>query len=220
MTVAAPARRLVLLRHGRTSWNETGRAQGHADIDLDDAGHAQARAAAAYLAVLDPVAVWTSDLVRARQTAAHLEAATGLSAKVDERLREYDIGVRQGLTLPEFADRFPVEYAAWERADDRVRVAGAESDADVEQRIVPALHECLAALSPGDTGVVVTHGASLIVGLVGLLEWPPEQSAALRAMDNCAWAVVSAVPTAAGERLRLEAYNVQAGSPDGAFTYL
>ena len=46
-------RRLVLLRHGRTSWNSAGRAQGYTDIDLDDRGHAEAAAAAPYLALVN-----------------------------------------------------------------------------------------------------------------------------------------------------------------------
>ena len=62
-------RRLVLLRHGRTEWNETGRAQGHADVPLDEVGLAQAKEVAPVLAALRPVALWSSDLARAAQTA-------------------------------------------------------------------------------------------------------------------------------------------------------
>ena len=60
-----PGRRLVLIRHGRTAWNAIGRAQGHADVELDDIGHAQAAAVAPYLTSLGPTVLWTSDLARA-----------------------------------------------------------------------------------------------------------------------------------------------------------
>ena len=163
-------RRLVLLRHGRTPWNRVGRAQGHADVEIDDLGHAQAAAVAPYLAALEPVALWTSDLARARQTCEYVERATGLTAKEDERFREYDVGDRQGLTSEEFAASFPEAYAAWRgSSQDIVRVPGAESAADVAARIVPALRESLASLESGETGIVVTHGACLKIGLVGLL---------------------------------------------------
>ena len=107
------ARTLVLLRHGETDWNLTGRAQGHADVPLNATGHAQAKAVAAVLAGFSPVRLWSSDLARARQTADAISEATGLSVECDPRLREYDVGERSGMTLAEAAERFPEEYAAY-----------------------------------------------------------------------------------------------------------
>jgi probable phosphoglycerate mutase len=204
--------RLVLLRHGRTAWNKVGRAQGHADVGLDELGHAQAGAVAPYMADLQPVALWTSDLVRARQTCTYVERATGLSAKVDERLREYDVGDRQGMTSQQFEATYPEAFAAWRAADDLVHVPGAETDAQVQARLVPALQECLDSLGRSETGVVVTHGAALKVGLLGLLGWPQEQATALRGIDNCAWVTVA---RSAGRRVRLGSYNEHAAAPEG-----
>jgi probable phosphoglycerate mutase len=211
-------RRLVLLRHGRTAWNESGRAQGHADIELDDLGHAQAAAAAAHLAGLEPVALWTSDLARARQTCEYVERSTGLSAKADERLREFDVGARQGMTMAEFAEGFPAEYDAWVRGDAMVRVPGSEVTEDIEARMLPALRECLESLDEGDTGIVVTHGACLKVAMVGLLGWPRSMAPSLKGVDNCGWVVLSEL--AGGGRLRLEAYNQQVGPSAGGLTDL
>jgi probable phosphoglycerate mutase len=200
-----PGRRLVVLRHGRTAWNEAGRAQGHADVPLDELGHEQAAAAAPYLASLGPAALWTSDLARARETAAYVEKATGLTASEDPRLREYDVGSRQGLTIPEFAERFPEEHATWLHGDANERLPGAESRADVETRMLPALQDCLAALGEGRTGVVVTHGACLKVGVVALLGWPRELATTLRGIDNCAWVTLD--EAGFGGPLRLVGYN-------------
>lgn len=199
-------RRLVLLRHGRTSWNESGRAQGHADIELDYCGHTQAAAAAAYLGTLGPAALWSADLARARETCEYLETETGLSAKYDDRLREFDVGERQGLTIPEFASRFPREHDAWVRGDSMLRVPGAEVAADVEERMAPVLREALDSLAAGETGIVVTHGAALKVGLMALLGWPSDQAVSLRGMNNCAWATVEELVPGGG-RLRLVGYN-------------
>jgi probable phosphoglycerate mutase len=205
--------RLVLLRHGQTAWNASGRAQGHADVGLDEVGHAQAAAAAAYLATLRPVALWSSDLARARTTAGYVERVTGLSAKPEARLREFDVGARQGLSMPAFAERFPRAYDAWRRGEETPHVPGAEVTAEVAMRIVPALREALAALGEGDTGIVVAHGAALKVGLAGLLGWPTELTATLRAMDNCAWATVERREP--GGRLRLVGYNERCRAPAG-----
>lgn len=204
-TTATTSRRLVLWRHGRTAWNKSGRAQGQGDIELDDLGHGQAAAAAAYLALLEPVALWSSDLARARQTTAYLEKETGIIATLDARLREYDVGLRQGLTIAEFAGRYPAEHAAWERHDDSVRLPGAETTADVKARVAPALRSCLDALAPGETGIVTTHGAALKVGMFCLLGWPLGQSSSVSGMDNCAWATLEEVGP--GAPLRLVGYN-------------
>ena len=200
-----PGRRLVVLRHGRTAWNAIGRAQGHADVELDDIGHAQAAAVAPYLTSLGPTAVWTSDLARARQTCRHLEEATGLEATTDLRLREFDVGARQGLTIPEFGEKYPEEYAAWVRGDGTLWLPGAEVPSDVLDRTVPALQDCLAALGPGETGIVITHGACLKVGVVGLLGWELEAARSFRGIDNCAWVTVEEL--AFEGRLRLSGYN-------------
>jgi len=202
------SRRLVLLRHGRTAWNESGRAQGHADIELDPTGHAQAESAARQLAGLDPAALWSSDLARARQTAGYVASACGLSPRYDDRLREFDVGERQGLTLDEFAGRFPDEYTSWVRGDALLPVRDGEVTEDVERRIVPALRECLGSLGHGETGLVVTHGAAMKVAVTGLLGWPRDLTISLKGVDNCAWVVLDEIEH--GGRLRLAAYNQKA----------
>jgi len=206
---AQRGRTLVLLRHGQTEWNRSGRAQGHADIDLDETGHAQAARAAPVLARSRPAKVWTSDLARARHTASYVEQATGLVAAEDPRLREYDVGDREGMDSTGFAEHFPAAYDAWHSGDDgRHPVPNAETTADVDKRLGPALRDCLAELEPGQTGIVVTHGACLKIGVLGLLGWPLSRAVDLRGVDNCRWAVLSEV--AAGERMRLRAYNLGA----------
>lgn len=198
-------RRLVLVRHGRTAWNATGRAQGHADIGLDETGHAQAAAAAPFLAALRPARLWTSDLARASQTAAYVADLLGMPAEPDPRLREYSVGERAGLTRAQFAARFPAEYAAWQRGDETVRVAGAESTQDVLRRMVPALRQLLASLRPGDTGMVVTHGACLRAAMLELVGLDQAADAAFATMGNGAWSTLQ--ESEYGGALRLAGYN-------------
>ena len=165
---------------------------------------------AAALADLDPVLLVSSDLARARETAAFVEKATGLTAEEDERLREYDVGERAGLTRAEFAERLGTDASlAWD-AHAHVDAPGAETVEQVAERIVPATREVLERLGPGETAVLVMHGAALRIALTGLLGWPVSTADTLETMVNGGWAVV--VEHGVG-RLRLSAYNVTAGDP-------
>jgi broad specificity phosphatase PhoE len=197
--------RLVLVRHGQTSWNREGRAQGHTDIGLDDTGRAQAEALAPSVAAMSPTALWTSDLARARQTTEYLAAATGLTPRPDPRLREFDAGERAGLTLAEFAERHPDAHASWQDGHVTGDVAGAETIADVVGRMVPALRDAWDSTPAGGCTVVVAHGACLKVSLLAFLGWPEALLGTLRSLDNCGWALVEADPV--GRGIRLASYN-------------
>ncbi len=120
-------------------------------------------------------------------------------------MREYDVGVRSGLTTAEFEERHPREYAAWLAHDESLLVEGEESSTLVRERVLPALTDCLEALSAGETGIVVMHGACLRVGLLAVLGWPPETSRGLRGMDNCGWTVLGDHEIFGG--LRMVSYN-------------
>ncbi|RNL63770.1 histidine phosphatase family protein [Nocardioides marmoriginsengisoli] len=197
--------RLVLVRHGRTGWNLEGRAQGHTDVGLDEVGRAQAEAVAPCLAEMGPTALWSSDLARARQTAARIAAATGLEVAYDARLREFDVGERAGLTVPEFAEKYPESYAAWKAGHITGDVPGAETITQVVDRMVPALREIWSATPAEETSVVVSHGACLKISLVAFLGWPDEVANTLRGLDNCGWVVLEDDPS--GRGVRLASYN-------------
>ncbi|MGH3347732.1 MAG: histidine phosphatase family protein [Nocardioides sp.] len=185
-------RRLVLVRHGRTAWNAERRFQGHADVELDDAGHRQAARVATYLAGFAPAQLWSSDLARARQTAAYVEKETGLVARLDARLREFDVGDRTGLTFDE---------ATLLEGRSGV-VSGPETPADVLARMMPAYDELLVELAPGETAVVVTHGACLRLAAATLLGWDQGLAESLRTLDNCGLAVLDEMPATGAMRLR------------------
>ena len=110
-------RRVILWRHGQTSWNVERRFQGSTDVPLTETGVGQARRAARLLASLRPDAIVSSDLTRAADTAAELAALTGLDVTREEGLREPYAGVWQGLTHAEIIARHGDEYAAWKRGE-------------------------------------------------------------------------------------------------------
>lgn len=186
-------RRLVLWRHGRTEWNRLGIAQGHANVPLDEVGVAQAQRAAPFLASYEPAFIWSSDLARARQTAEHLAALTGQQVVLDARLREFGVGVRQGMTFEQFQAAFPELFLdPRSTANEQVvrRVPGAEDPVEVRERMLAVLTAAAEALEEGKTGVLVGHGASLRAGLLAFFGAPPELREMIAGMSNCAWAVL------------------------------
>lgn len=163
--------RLILIRHGVTEWNATGRYQGQTDIPLNAEGRRQAAAVAQRLAQIPVDAVYTSDLCRAAETARAIAAPHGLEARQDPRLREMNFGVWQGLSYQQIAEQAPEALAAWNA--DRVHLAppGGESLAKLAARTLDSLAEIQAAYPEG-TVIVVSHGGTVRVILCGLLGHP------------------------------------------------
>jgi len=203
-------RRLVLLRHGRTAWNAERRWQGHADVPLDAVGEAQAGKAAAALAEMEPALLWSSDLVRARQTAEAVGVATGLAVHTDARLREFDVVDRAGLTLEEYAAAHPEEHGVLRRSGFG-SVPGGEPLDQVADRTRAALREVVDLLGPGETGVVVVHGGSGKLAVLELLGWPHDLYPSIAGLRNCAWAELEESGPDGG--LRLSRWNAVAPEP-------
>ena len=179
------ADRLILWRHGRTSYNHDNRWQGQLDVPLDDVGRAQAEESAAALAATfgdGPVAVASSDLSRASETAAVL----GLPVKLDTGLREVYAGEWQGLLRDEIVAKWPDELAAWRRGDD-VRPGGGESRSEVAERAAASVRRFDAGMA-GGTLVVVGHGAALRGAVTLLLGLPSSAWSTFDVLGNARWA--------------------------------
>lgn len=174
---------LILWRHGHTEWNEQHRIQGHSDPPLSALGHTQAARVAPWLAARSPVAIISSDLSRAADTAQPLVELTGLQVRKDPRLRERRFGDWEGLTLTEIATRFP-EARARQRAGRHDLGHGIEAPAEVMKRVGAALREAAGEAEDGTT-VVVTHSGAARYGVFELLGWPTDQLGTMVALGNC-----------------------------------
>jgi alpha-ribazole phosphatase len=163
--------RLILIRHGETDWNATLRYQGHANIPLNQQGRQQARQASARLAHYGATALYTSDILRAAETAEIVGGALGLPPRSMPDLREIDVGQWEGLTPEELYRRFPEHMAAFNRDPARTVRLGGESYAQLQERALVALNAIHAA-HPGDEIVLaVSHGGTiraLLCHIIGL----------------------------------------------------
>jgi len=152
--------RILLLRHGETAWNAELRLQGQLDIDLNDTGRRQALLLGQRLAGEGLAAIYSSDLLRARATAAPLAQLTGLPVVTDVALRERGFGVFEGLTHAEIELRFPDEARRWRHREPGFGPGGGEPLDAFCARSVAAVAR-LAAAHAGELIAVVSHGGVL-----------------------------------------------------------
>ncbi|MCW2918184.1 MAG: putative phosphoglycerate mutase [Actinomycetia bacterium] len=177
-------RRVVLWRHGQTTWNVERRFQGKTDIPLDETGITQADRAARLLAGLRPTAITASPLQRAAKTAEALAAVTGLPVTYDQDLVERDGGKWEGLDATEIREQYPAEHAIWQPP-------GGETSEQVAKRVGNALERAIARLPQDGVLVVASHGAALRLGMAHLLGFPESIWERLGGLSNCCWSVLA-----------------------------
>ncbi len=155
---------LLLIRHGETAWNRERRMQGHIDIPLSEAGVRQAQALGRALAAERPLAIYSSDLGRARATAQPAADAHNMPVILRASLRERCYGAFEGLLYDEISQRYPQAFAAWRARELHARFPEGERQAETQQefhdRAVQAVTGIVSA-HPACKLVVVTHGGVL-----------------------------------------------------------
>ncbi|MFV0522882.1 MAG: histidine phosphatase family protein [Acidimicrobiales bacterium] len=149
--------RLLMVRHGQSTWNAQGRWQGQADPPLSSHGRQQAAAAADRIGAVG--AVVSSPQIRALETATTIADAIGVGPViVVDDLRERHAGGWSGQTTEEIEAAHPGWIDSGRRPDDW------EPDQVVQERALRAL-AAIATELPGETVLVVSHG-----GVIGALE--------------------------------------------------
>jgi probable phosphoglycerate mutase len=186
---------LVLLRHGETPWSPERRFAGSSDIPLTQEGTRQAKAAAERLVTRAASAAsgqalragagrWArsavpggittivaSPMLRTRQTAAAVSAATGLPVATDPAWVEIGFGAWEGMTRAEADKQWAAELAAWD-ADVTVAPPGGESFDAATRRVLSGLDALLAAHS-GECVLLVSHLTPIKIVLLHAMLAPP-----------------------------------------------
>lgn len=171
---------IYLVRHGATEWNIHKRAQGQADIPLNEKGRLQALDVAKQLCNLDIKAVYASDLQRALHTAEPVAKALGLEVIADAAFREIDQGEWTGLPVEEIARQWPDLWGSARHYNAR---PGGESPQEVRARALGGLQRAIEA-HPDGSIVVVSHGGTIRWLCAEALGYDDRASARLRGLGN------------------------------------
>jgi len=152
---------IFAVRHGETEWNLHEKQQGHFDSPLTDNGVKQAQLLADGLAGKNIDILFSSDLGRALQTADIIAEKLSLDIHTDSRLRERHLGIMQGLTKKEFAEKYPEEAAQFDTGDPDYILPGGESARQRTNRCFDCA-EGLAMSNAGKRILLVGHGGVLM----------------------------------------------------------
>ena len=161
--------RLLLARHGETTWNAERRFQGRTDVALSPRGRAQAQALGGALRGYRIAAAYVSPFRRARETAEVALAGTGVPVTPVEELRELSLGEWEGCTVDEVRAREGDPYRAWLLAPHDCPPPGGEPLDAVSARVRAAIDHISALHPNGDDVLVVAHGGVISVYACALL---------------------------------------------------
>lgn len=162
---------IIIIRHGETEWNKTGRFQGHSDVPLSAEGRAQAAMLGENLAVDHVDMIYASDLTRAMETAAPLAQRFGLEVISDPQLRELNFGAWEGRNFNDVNAENPNAMKNFYTDPEQADIPESEPFPEFQRRIAGRVRE-IVAQERGKRIVIVSHGASIRILLADILSMP------------------------------------------------
>ena len=148
---------IILIRHGETEWNSQQRMQGHSNSDLSEVGRGQIQALGELMKNVSFDHIYSSDSLRARQTAEAITQYSGHTLQFDQRIREKNLGVFEGLTSTEAKERHPEVYRLFKTAGANYVIDEGESTQQLLERALEFIEE-IRLRHPQERVVMVTHG--------------------------------------------------------------
>ena len=151
-----------MIRHGETEWNSQQRMQGHSNSDLSFVGQAQIQALGEWMKNVPFDHIYSSDSLRAKQTAEAITQFSGHELKIDLRLREKNLGVFEGLTSDEASERHPEVFRLFKTAGSKYVIDEGESTQQLQDRALEIVDE-IRIKHPEEHVLLVTHGGFIRV---------------------------------------------------------
>ncbi len=148
---------IILIRHGETEWNSQKRMQGHSNSNLSEVGRGQIQALGELMKNVSFDHIYSSDSLRARQTAEAITQYSGHTLQFDQRIREKNLGVFEGLTSTEAKERHPEVYRLFKTAGANYVIDEGESTQQLLERALEFIEE-IRLRHPQERVVMVTHG--------------------------------------------------------------
>ncbi len=191
---------VVLLRHGQSLGNIYSVFLGHTDLGLTDLGRRQAEKAAVYLDRYRFDAIYSSDLLRTRETAAPVAERQGLPVREDSDFREVYAGAWEKLGFEEIKRRFPRTYAIWKNDIGHATPTGGESVLAMAERVYAAFDRVVKE-NEGKTVLIVTHATPVRLltcrflrrdpSFAGTVPWSPNASVTAVTVDENGYTILS-----------------------------
>ena len=153
--------RLILVRHGKTDWNETGRCQGISDVPLNSSGIEQAEKLASSLKDESIDRIYSSNLARAKVTAEKIAGYHSINVNLRDDLREMDQGVLEGLYFSHIQEEYSHVLEHWRNDPETLQLPGGESLIGVQQRALDAIADIRSRFGSQNI-VVVSH--NMVIG--------------------------------------------------------
>ena len=153
---------IILIRHGETEWNSQKRMQGHSNSDLSSVGQAQIQALGQWMKNVPFDLIYSSDSLRAKQTAEAITQFSGHELQIDQRLREKNFGVFEGLTSEEARERHPEVFRLFKTAGSKYVIDEGESTQQLQDRALEIVNE-IRIKHPEERVLLVTHGGFIRV---------------------------------------------------------
>jgi len=153
---------IILIRHGETEWNSQQRMQGHSNSDLSSVGQAQIQALGQWMKNVPFDLIYSSDSPRAKQTAESITQFSGHELQFDQRLREKNLGVFEGLTSEEARERHPEVFRLFKTAGSTYVIDKGESTQQLQDRALEIVNE-IRIKHPEERVLLVTHGGFIRV---------------------------------------------------------
>lgn len=180
---------IYFVRHGETAYNASGRYQGHMQISLNERGMAQAECVGQRLRLQPFRAIYSSDLLRAVQTAEAIAVHHHLTIQQLAGFREIDVGLWEHLTVAEIAAQYPQHFASYRHTPGQTIYTGGESYAQMQLRAMDALTRVVAQHQPDDVLCIVCHGGTIRAIVCAILHLDIDYYPRMW-IDNCAISTV------------------------------
>ena len=183
---------LYIIRHGESRGNLENRFVGSSDWELTDRGHEQAKLLGEYMKGIDIDAVYSSDLIRAVDTARPFADAKGMKIIQRKNLREIDGGEWEEVLFEDIARDYPKEFGAWKTDFINAVTIGGETTRELADRVYNEIKN-IAQENEGKAVAVVFHATAIkaFLELAGDKDgWVPNASVTNVTYENGGFKIV------------------------------
>ncbi len=167
--------RILHVRHGRTDWNNEGRYTGQSDIPLNEEGREGARKLAKKLESQHITCAYSSDLIRATETAQIILKDRNIPLNLDKGLREINQGVWEGMLFDDIKAQYAKEMKT--RKEDPLSVAPPEGESlgHFSERVLNTMQKIATSHSDSDSILVTSHGLTIAMCRITHLDIPIQE---------------------------------------------